>query len=218
MHAVCTVLSEEIFTGAASSAVRVFKDPPVVNWNVTSRLIPIDMNTVGVSPRATNKILTGTGTSAPPICVRGQETGSPRGSVSPQKVRNAHPFKSSIEPFSPEHRHLTPIFSEVTGLKTVPDEISDVYACKSMDFGRSSVVAASPNFMDFGLSLANTPDKIKSVIVPTTRFGRSTNGSDRLQPRHDIEILPKNSKQKKVYTNYILNNEFETMKEIQYFD
>ena len=94
-----TVLSEEIVTGTVTSAARVFEEPPVVNCKVARRPIPIDMNTVGVSPRATTKVLTGTGTSAPPIRIRSQEIGSPRGSIGPQKFRNAHPFKTSINLF-----------------------------------------------------------------------------------------------------------------------
>ena len=75
LDAVRTGLSEEIITGVVLSTARVFKDPPVVNWKVASRLIPIDMNIVGVSPRATTQVLTDTGTSgtsAPPICLRRQ--------------------------------------------------------------------------------------------------------------------------------------------------
>ena len=158
MHAVHKVLSEEIVTGAASRAARVFKDPPVVNWKVGSRLIPIDMNSVGLSSRATTQVLTGTGTSVPPICIRRQQIGCSRGVIGPQKVRNAHPFKTSNNLFSSKHGHPTPIFSKVIGRKTVPDESVDVYARKRMDFGSYSVAAKSPNFMDFGLSPANTLD------------------------------------------------------------
>ena len=72
LHAVRTVLSEEIFMGAAPSAVRVFKDPPVLNWKVASRPIPIDMNTVVVTPRYTTQVLIGTGNSVTPIRIRRQ--------------------------------------------------------------------------------------------------------------------------------------------------
>ena len=56
----------------APGAAHVFKDPPVVNWKVVSRPIPIDMNTIGLSPRATTQVLTGTGTSAPQIRISSQ--------------------------------------------------------------------------------------------------------------------------------------------------
>ena len=75
LHAVRTVLSEEIVTGAATSAAHVFKDTPVVNWKFSSRPIPIDMNTVGVSSRATTQVLTGTGASSPPIRISIQNIG-----------------------------------------------------------------------------------------------------------------------------------------------
>ena len=177
LHALRTVLSEKIFTGTAPSAEHVFKDPPVVNWKITSRLIRIDMNTIIVSPRATTQVLTSTGTSAPPIRIRIQEIGSPRGSIGPQKVRNAHPFKTLINQFSPEYGHLMPIFRKVIGSKTVPDESADVYVHKRMYFGINSVLSESPNFMDFGLSPANTPDKLESVIIPTTIVVMLKNGS-----------------------------------------
>ena len=48
LHVVRAGLLEEIVTGATPSAARVFKDPPVVNWKVASKPIPIYMNTVGV--------------------------------------------------------------------------------------------------------------------------------------------------------------------------
>ena len=96
LHAVRTVLSEEIFTGTAPRAAHVFKDPPVVYWKFTSRMVTIDMNTVGVSPRATTQFLTGTGTSALSICIIIQEIVSPRRSISHHKVRNAHTFKTSM--------------------------------------------------------------------------------------------------------------------------
>ena len=70
LHAVHTVLLKEIVTGAAPSAAHAFKDPPVVNCNFSSRLIPIDMKTSGVTPSANNQVLIGTGNSTPPIRIR----------------------------------------------------------------------------------------------------------------------------------------------------
>ena len=91
-------LTDDIVTGAMPSVACVFKDPPVVNWKVASRTIPIDTNAIGVSPIATTQVLTvtgtGTGISAPLIHIRSQEVGIPRGSIGLQKVRNAHPFKT----------------------------------------------------------------------------------------------------------------------------
>ena len=73
-----------------------------------------------------------------------------------------------------------------------------------MDFGSNSVVSESPNFMDFGLSPSNTPDKLKSVIVPTTRVGRLTNVSNWPRPRHDIkEDKAEKVSETKSYSKYI---------------
>ena len=46
LHVLHTVHLEEIVTSTMPSAARVFKDPPVVNWNNASRLVTVDMNTV----------------------------------------------------------------------------------------------------------------------------------------------------------------------------
>ena len=145
------------------------------------------MNTVGVSSRATTKVLTGTGTSALPIRIRSQEIVSPRGTIGPHKFRNAYPFKTSINQFSPKHGHLMPILVRLWVRKTVANESAEVYARKRMYFGSNSVAYKSPNLMDFGLSTAKTPDKVKSIIFPTTRVGSLMNGSNWLPPRHDIE-------------------------------
>ena len=71
-----------------------------------------------------------------------------------------------------------------------------------MDFGHNSVIAANPNFV-----------KIKSTIVPTTRVGRLTNGSDWLWPWHDIEeVMAERVRKSKRIQQLYLKNEFETMK------
>ena len=88
-----------------------------------------------------------------------------------------------------------------------------------MDFGRNFVVTKSPKFMDFGLSPANTPDKTKYVIVPTTRYGELTNGSDWLWPRNDIEeVIADRVSGTKEKTDNILKSDLETMRKIQYFE
>ena len=163
------------------------------------------MNTVGVSPISTTQVLTGTRTSTTPTRIRRQEIGIPRGSIGPQKVSNTHPLETSINQISPKHGHPTLIFSKLIGLKTVPNESADVYVRKSTDFGSNSVVSESQKFMDFGLLSSNTPDKLKSVIVPATRVGRLTNGSDWLQYRNDIEeVTVERVSDAKSYIDYIL--------------
>ena len=200
----------------APSAAHVFEDPPVVDSKVTSRMIPIDMNTVRLSPRANTKVLSGTGTSAPQIHISIPEIVSPRGSIGPQKVRNTHPFKTSIIRFSPDHGHPTPIFSKVIGRKKFANESADIKSRCGMDFGHNCVVSESPNFMNFGLLPANTRDKLKSVIFPTTRVGRTRNVSHWLRPRHYIEeVTADRVSEKKSHSNYILKSKFETTREIK---
>ena len=71
-HEVCTFLNKEIATGATRRTAGVLKDPPVKNWKDRSGTIPVDKNTVEISPRTTTKVLTGTGPSASPIRSRAQ--------------------------------------------------------------------------------------------------------------------------------------------------
>ena len=128
---------EEIVTGAVPSAARVFKDPTVVNWNFASRPITIYMNTVVVTTIASTQGLIVTGTSDPPIRIRRHDIDSQRGSIGPQKVRNAYPFKTSINQFSPEHGRPTPIFSKLIFRKTAPNEITNIYARKKRTSGEN---------------------------------------------------------------------------------
>ena len=159
----------------------------MVNWKVANRPIPIDINTVVLSPRSTNQVLTGTRTSTTPIRIRIKDVGIPRGSIVSQKVRNANPFKKSITQFSPEDGPPTPVFSKVINRKTVAEKSANVNSLCGMYFRRNTVVAKIPNFVDFRLSPTNIPDKLKSFIFPATRVRSLTNGSDWLLPRHDID-------------------------------
>ena len=174
LHEVHTVLLEEIITGAATSAALVFKYPPVVIWKVASKPIPIDMNTAGVSPRSTTQVLTSTGTSTPPIRIRSQDIGIPGVSIGPQKFRNAHPLIY----FLLNMGTLCPFSVRWSVAKQSLTKSPTSTRAKRMDFGSKYVLSESPNFLDFGMSPANTPDTFKSIIVPTTRVGRLTNGSD----------------------------------------
>ena len=106
-----------------------------------------------------------------------------------------------------------PVFGKVVVPKTVPNEISNIYTRKRMDFGSNSVVTKSPNFMDLSLSPANTTDKLKSIISPATRVERLTNGSNWLASRHDIEeVRVERVGEAKFYSNYNFKNKFGTMK------
>ena len=139
-----------------------------------------------------------------------------RGSIGSQKTRNAHPFKTCINQFSPKHGNPTPIFSKAIGGKTVPNETADVYASKRMNFMSNSDVAKIPSFMDFRLSPASTPDKLKSIIGPTMRVGGLNNGSNWLASRHDIEeVTVERVREEKANSNYIFENVFETIKVLE---
>ena len=130
-----------------------------------------------------------------------------------QKGRNTEPLDAPINRFSAVHGHPTPIFSKVIGPKTVCGENVDVYTQKRMEFTINSVVAENPNFMDLGLSPANTKDKLKSVIGPTTRVEWLTDSSYWLTSRHGCkEVMVGRVSEEKAFSYYIKNKEFETMK------
>ena len=97
------------------------------------------------------------------------------------------------------------ILSNAIGTKTVPEEIDDVYAIKRMDFASNSVVAESPNLMDFRLLPSNTTDKLKSVISCNTRVEGLRNVSDCLAYSHVIEeVTVERVSKAKAFSDYIL--------------
>ena len=81
LHAVCAVLRKEIVSGATRSTAGVLKDPPVENWKDTGGAIPVDRNTVGIPPRTTTQVHTGTGPSVPPISIWIHNIEGPRWSI-----------------------------------------------------------------------------------------------------------------------------------------
>ena len=67
--------------------------------------------------------------------------------------------------------------------------------------------------MGLGLSPANTMDKLKYAIVPTIRVKGLTDVSDLLASRPGCkEVMVGRVSEEKAFSNYIKNNEFETMK------
>ena len=98
-------------------------------------------------------------------------------------------------------------------LQTVSGVSANVYARKMMDFVSNSVVAESPKLLDLGLSTAITTDKLKSIIFPATRDEGLTDISNWLASIHGYEKVTMGRVSKaKEFSEYIKNNEFETMK------
>ena len=82
-----------------------------------------------------------------------------------------------------------------------------------MDLASNYVLGKSPNFMDLGLSPANTADKLKSVFALANRFEGSTDNSNWIVSRHGCEGVTVGRVSKaKEYSGYIKNSEFETTK------
>ena len=73
--------------------------------------------------------------------------------------------------------------------------------------------------MNFRLSPVNTTGKLGSVIFPTTRSGRPKNGSNWIQPGHDIEeATAYRASKTKAKNHYNFKSDYETMREIQAFE
>ena len=81
MNAVRAVLRKEIFTGATRSTAGVLKDPPGINGKDTGGTITVDRNTVGIPPRTTTQVRTGTRPSFPPTSIGSQKIEGPRRSI-----------------------------------------------------------------------------------------------------------------------------------------
>ena len=219
LHVVCTVLHKDIVTGATCSTVDVLKYPPVINWKEVSRPIPVDKNTSVIPPRTTTQVLNGTGPSAPQISIRSHNIESSRRSIIPQEARNAKPLDASINRFMAKHTEPTPSLSNINGRKAVTNKRSDVYTRRWMKFGSDTLFSKNPNFMNFGLSPVNTTNKLGSIIVPTTRVWRPTNGYWWIHPVHDIEEATSDRVIKmKADNHYNFKSDFETMREIQFFE
>ena len=88
-----------------------------------------------------------------------------------------------------------------------------------MNYGSNAIFNQNPNLINLGLVSVNTTDKLGSVSVPTTRVGRLTSSSNWIQHGHDIEEAKADRVSKtKANRYYILKSDFETMREIQYFE
>ena len=141
LHAVHVFLHKEIVTDATRSTAGVLKDPLVINWKDASGPIPVDINTVGIPPRTTTQVMTGTGPFAYPISIGIQNIEGPRRSITPQEVSNAKTLKSSINKFPANHREPTPGWIKIIGSKVVTDESADVYACSGMNFESDTILS-----------------------------------------------------------------------------
>ena len=186
LHAVRTILSNEIATDTVPSAARVFKDPPVVNWKDTDGTITQNGNTIRNPPRSTTPVLVGAGPFVYPTKMGSQNIGVPRGSISPQEVRNAQLFDTSINGFFSEHRDPALTLSNAISRKFSNESSADIYLSCRMNLTRNTVLAKSPNFMNLGLSSVHTLDELRSVFITTTRIIMLAYGSNWLPPGHRI--------------------------------
>ena len=193
------------------SSAGVLKDPLLVNWKDTGKTIPVDRKTVGIPPRTTTQVRTGTGPSVSPISIGNPEIEDPRRSIIPQEVRNTEPLDAYINRFPAKHRDLTTGWSKLNGSKSFTNESADVYAHSRMNFRSDTVLSESPNLMTFGLLDVNTADELRSVFVPTNRVRSLTDGFNWIPPGHDIsEATADIVSETKSKKHYNFKDEFET--------
>ena len=77
----------------------------------------------------------------------------------------------------------------------------------------NSILGESPNFLDLGLSPANTADKIKSIFAPATRVEGFMDKSNWLASRHGCgEFTVGRVSEAKVFSEYNKSSKFETTK------
>ena len=95
-HARRTILSKEIVTNMARSALHVFRTPGDVRRNGTDGTTPWDGSTAIGSTRLDSPVRIGGSTTGSPIRTGSQDIISPRGSIGPQWIRDAQPLDTSI--------------------------------------------------------------------------------------------------------------------------
>ena len=210
LHARQKISSKEIVTDLARGGAHVFKDPTVVNWKDTYGEIPQDGNTVGIPPILTTPVYIGDRPSVSPTRMRSQDIGSPSGSISPQEVRNALPFDTSINVIYDKYRDPAPTFSEVIGQKFSDEYSSDVYSLCRMNLIYDTILAESPNFINIGLLAVHTSYELRSVFIPATRIGNPADGSNCLPPGHIIgEVTADRMSRTRSEQNYSYKTDFE---------
>ena len=155
-----------------------------VSWTGRDGSTPWDVKTSVATVRLTPLIPILDSTSNSPTLNGNQDIVISRPSIIATEARKAETLDAHINRISAVHGHSMSIFSKLIGSKTVSEESADIYTLKRMELASNSVVAKSPKYMDLGLSLANTTDKLKSVIGPTTRVEGLMDGSDWLASRH----------------------------------
>ena len=141
------------------------------------RVFPRDRNTVGIPPRATTPVQTGTGPSAPLISIWSQKMQGLRRPIITQEVRNDDPLVASIIIITSKHRDPMPIWSKLIVSKTANESSANVYVQCWINLASDTVLSKSPNFIDLRLSSVDATDELGSVFASTTRIGLATHGS-----------------------------------------
>ena len=135
------------------------------------------------------------------------------------EVRNTQILNTSIKENSADNGDPTPTFSKVIRQELSDDSSANIYSRCCLKFTCDAVVTESPNFMNLGLLPVHTSDEIKSLSIPATIIGRSTDGSNWFLPGHLIgEVIAARMIRTRPEQKYSSKNDFETRRENQYFE
>ena len=160
------ILPKDIVTDAARSGAHIFRTQREVSRTDSDSSTPHDVSTSIATARLTLQNPNFIGTSDSQTRTGNQYITSPWRSIILQKGSNANPLEAPINKFSAVHGHPTPISSKLIGPKKVSGEIADVYAHENMHCASNSIVSESQDFMDLGLSPANTTDTLSPSSSP----------------------------------------------------
>ena len=138
-----------------------------------------------------------------PSHLRNQEVISPSHPSIAKGGRNANPFDAPIYGSLAVNGPFTS-YSRVIGLEVVSVEFANFNAHERINFASNYLLVETPKFVDFGLSPANTADKLNSVFSPATIAGELTDNSNWLASRHGIsEVTEGRVIEEKAYSDYI---------------
>ena len=173
-----TPASKVIIADAVHSGARVFQAHENVSRHDMDRTTPRDGNTSIISHRMNSQVLIGGGTTNSPTRTGIQDIGSRKRSTVFVEVRNAQTFNTSNNGNSTNNGDPTSTFSKVIRLELSYNSLADIYLGYWVNFTRITVETKIPNFMNLELLYIHTSDELGSFKIPTTRVGRTTDGSN----------------------------------------
>ena len=200
-------------------SAHVLQTPAGVSWMDRDGTIPWNGKNSRSPPRLTSQFLIGGGNTVSLNRNGSQEIGSLKGPTGYVEVRNAQPFKASINGNSANNEDPVSTFSNIIGWELSHDSIADIYLRCWLNFTCDAVLNERPNFMSLGISAVHTSNELLSFSIPATRIGRPIYGSNWLHPGHIIgEVTADRMIGKRSEQNYSSKNYFEIRRKTKNFE